>query len=106
MNFDIPEPEKKDTEQTDRKIVKTSPITPDTRMSVSGILHRGERRSVCVLIENDQNYAEIRMPEGEILSRKGYDEEETEEIIAYLTENMDDILNAARDVNPMKAFMK
>ena len=106
MNFDIPKPGKRDTEQTDRKIVKTSPITPNTRMSVSGILHRGERRSVCVLIENDQNYAEIRMPEGEILSRKGYDEEETEEIIAYLTENMDDILNAARDVNPMKAFMK
>ena len=106
MNFDIPEPKKKEADQTTQKIIQTSPITPDTRMSVSGILHRGESRSVCILLENDSKYAEIRMPEGEILSCKGYDEEETEEIIAYLTENMDDILNAARDVNPMKAFMK
>ena len=106
MNFDIPEPKKNNPEQKTQKIIQTSPITPDTRMSVSGILHRGESRSVCILLENDTCYAEIRMPEGEVLSCKGYDEEETEEIIAYLTENMDDILNAARDVNPMKAFMK
>ena len=107
MNFDIPEPKKSSSgEKNIHKTIQTSPITPDTRMSVSGILHRGESRSVCIMIENGPSHAEIRMPEGEILSSAGYDEAEIEEILAYLTENMDDIMNAARDVNPMKAFMK
>ncbi|MBQ9334323.1 MAG: hypothetical protein IJS12_08335 [Lachnospiraceae bacterium] len=107
MNFDIPAPkEKTPSEGADKKTIQTSPITSDTRMSVSGILHRGDKRSVCVMIETDSSHAEIRMPEGEILSVNGYTDEETEEILAYLTENMDDIMNAARDVNPMKAFMK
>ncbi len=75
-------------------------------MSVSGILHRGESRSICVMIEDGQRSAEIRLPEGEILSKKGYTDEEINELIAYLNDNMDDILNTARGVNPMKAFMK
>ncbi len=83
-----------------------SPITPSTTMSVSGILNRGESRSICVMIEDGQRSAEIRLPEGEILSKKGYTDEEINELIAYLNDNMDDILNTARGVNPMKAFMK
>lgn len=107
MNFDIPEPKKNNPNgDSIQKTKQTSPITSDTRMSVSGILHRGDSRSVCVMIETDSSHAEIRMPEGEILSVSGYTDEETEELLAYLTENMDDIMNAARDVNPMKAFMK
>ena len=107
MNFDIPSPKKNNhEEETVHKTIQTSPITSDTRMSVSGILHRGDSRSVCVMIETDTSHAEIRMPEGEILSVEGYSDEETEEILAYLNENMDDIMNAARDVNPMEAFMK
>ena len=107
MNFDIPAPKEKNPGKGEvKKTIQTSPVTPDTRISVSGILHRGESRSVCVMIETDTSHAEIRMPEGEILSVSGYSEEETEELLAYLNENMDDIMNAARDVNPMKAFMK
>ncbi len=83
-----------------------SPITPDTRMSVSGILHREGSKCVCVTMEDADRFIEIRMPDAEILSRKGYSEKEAEEIISYLNENMDDILNAARGVNPMTAFMK
>ncbi len=75
-------------------------------MSVSGILHRGESRSICVMIDDKERSAEIRLPEGEILSKKGYTDGEINEIIAYLNDNMDDILNTARGVNPMKAFMK
>ena len=83
-----------------------SPITPDTKMSVSGILHREGSKCVCVTMEDADRFIEIRMPDAEILSRKGYSEKEAEEIISYLNENMDDILNAARGVNPMTAFMK
>ncbi|MCR5595831.1 MAG: hypothetical protein K6G12_08280 [Lachnospiraceae bacterium] len=110
MNFDIPAPkqtgENIKTSDTKEKKATISPITTDTRMAVSGILHRGESRSVCVMLEDNERSIEIRLPEGEILSRKGYTEEEAEEILAYLNENMDDIMNTAREVNPMKAFMK
>ena len=84
----------------------SSPITPDTKMSVSGILHREGSKCVCVTMEDADRFIEIRMPDAEILSRKGYSEKEAEEIISYLNENIDDILNAARGVNPMTAFMK
>ena len=83
-----------------------SPITPDTKMSVSGILHREGSKCVCVTMEDDDRFIEIRMPDAEILSRKGYSEKEADDIVSYLNENMDDILNAARGVNPMTAFMK
>ncbi len=107
MNFDIPAPKEKTPGKGEvKKTIQTSPVTPDTKISVSGILHRGESRSVGVMVETDTSHAEIRMPEGEILSVSGYTEEETEELLADLNENMDDIMNAARDVNPMKAFMK
>lgn len=82
-----------------------SPITPETRMSVSGILHRGSDRAVCVMIEDTARSIEIRIPEGEILANKGYTEKEAEDLISYLNENMDDILETARRINPMKAFM-
>lgn len=81
-------------------------MNSNTKMSVSGILHRGESRSVCVMLEDDDRSIEIRLPEGEILSNNGYSSEETEEILSYLNENIDDIMKSAREVNPMKAFMK
>ena len=108
MNFDIP-PKKKENNAEDsvRKVaVSLSPISPDTQMFVSGILHRGDSRSVCVMLNDRARSIEIRLPEGEVLSCTGYTGDEAEDIISYLNENIDDILNTARDVNPMKAFMK
>lgn len=81
-------------------------ITTNTHMYVSGILHRGNDRSICVMIEDGAKSLEVRLPEGEFLSRKGYTKNEAEEILSYLNENMDDILNSAKGINPMKAFMK
>lgn len=81
-------------------------LTSDTHISVSGILHRGEALSVCVFVEDGDRSLEVRLPEGEFLSKKGYNEKEAEEILSYLSENMDDIMNTARGINPMKAFMK
>lgn len=81
-------------------------MNKDLNMYVSGILHRGEERCVCVLFEEENKSAEIRMPGEEILSNKGYSEDEINELIEYLRENMDDIKKTAGSVNPMNAFMK
>jgi len=83
-----------------------SVIGPDTAISVSGILHRGDTKSVCVMIEENEKSMEIRLPEGEILSRVGYTEKDVEEVLVYLSENMNDIMSTARSIDPMKAFMK
>lgn len=82
------------------------PITPDTDISVSGILNREGKKCICVTLSDSGRFIEIRLPDGDILSRKGYTQNEAEEIISYLNENIDDILSAARGVNPMTAFMK
>lgn len=77
----------------------------NTKMSVSGLLHRGNELSVCVMIEEDGKSLEVRMPEGSILSKSGYTENEISSILSYLNENIDDIMNTAKTINPMKAFM-
>ena len=110
-DFDIPAPAKNAGQKDTQPGITLSPITPDTRMAVSGILNRAEGRSVCVMLEDGSagqtgRSIEIRIPGGEVLSNTGYTDGEIEEIISYLNENIDDILNTARDVNPMKAFMK
>ncbi len=112
MNFDIPRPRAEEPKKN-AEAVNLSPITPTTRMAVSGILNRAGGRSVCVMLNDDgtgasgrERFVEIRLPEGEVLSNSGYTDGEIEEIISYLNENMDDIMNTARNVNPMKAFMK
>lgn len=81
-------------------------MNKEIQMYVSGILHRGEERCVCVLFEEKDKSIEIRMPGEEILSNKGYTDSEAAELIEYLRENMDDIKKTAGSVNPMKAFMK
>lgn len=76
-----------------------------TQIHVSGLLHRGDSKSVCVMIESEDKSMEVRMPEGEVLMCTGYTKEESEELLAYLNENIDDIMQTAKGVNPMKAFM-
>jgi len=81
-------------------------MNKDIQMYVSGILHRGEERCVCVLFEEKDKSIEIRMPGEEILSNKGYSEDEAMELIEYLRENIEDVKKVAGSVNPMNAFMK
>lgn len=84
---------------------KNSPINSNTRMSVSGLLHRGEKLSVCIYLEENDKYLEIRMPDEEILSRNGYTDDDISSIIEYLKNNNDEIMKTAKGINPMKAFM-
>jgi len=82
-----------------------SVIGPETTINISGLLHRGDSKSVCAMVEDKEKSIEIRLPEGEILFCKGYTPSEQEEILAYLNENLGDIMNTAKEINPMKAFM-
>ena len=82
------------------------PFSTDAKMNISGILHRGESRSVCVMFEDRGRSVEIRMPEGEILANNGYNDSEIDDILSYLNTNIDDIMSTAKSINPMKAFMK
>ena len=84
---------------------RRSPISPRARMNVSGILRREGSETVCVMIEDDGRELELRIPDGEILHNNGYTEKEAEEIISHLNSRIDEIMDAARGINPMKAFM-
>ena len=86
--------------------IELSPISTSATMNVSGILNYGGKKAICVMIEDGSKSIEVRLPDGEILSRKGYTENEAEEILSYLSENMDDIMKTAREINPMAAFLK
>lgn len=82
-----------------------SPLSTDTKMQVSGLLHREEGKSVCVMIEDKEKSLEVRLPAGEILFCQGYTQDEANAIISYLNENISEIMKTAGGVNPMKAFM-
>ena len=87
---------------------KLSVFTETTSMSVSGILHRGEDKAMCIFIEDAPKCIEIRITLGkgcEVLSNNGYSDTEVSEITEYINENAPEIAKTAKEVNPMKAFM-
>jgi len=102
-NKEVSSPEKDNTSTN-----MVSPLTPTTNLFVSGILNRGDQKCVCVLISDNDKEAELRLTAGllpEVLSSKGYSEDDLSEFKEYLEKNTDEIILTAKQINPMKAFM-
>ena len=74
-------------------------------MLVSGLVGTGEHKRICVYFSDKDKSAEGSIPECKITSSKGFTKDEVAEIEEYLKENKDHIIEEARKVNPMKAFM-
>lgn len=79
----------------------------ELRMTYSGLLlYKGEK-TVRVKFERGKNdFAEGIVPSGIIEKSSGFSEEELEKLSDYLKYNTSDIMAKAKDVNPIRDWLR
>lgn len=76
-------------------------------MTYSGLLMQKDgKKIVRVVFERDKDYAEGVVPSGAIERSSGFTQEELQQLSDYLIQNGDDILAKAKEVNPLRNWMK
>ncbi|MCR5831613.1 MAG: hypothetical protein K6G67_05645 [Lachnospiraceae bacterium] len=80
-------------------------MNSEIRMSVSGMTRTKDNKAVYVLFQDEDKSAEISLPGCEVVSNKGFSEEEIEKLKDYVDNERDSIYDLAKQVNPMKAFL-
>lgn len=73
---------------------------------VSGISSRDGKKVAYVQFTRDDCVAEAMIPSCEILSNKGFSEQDLKDIDQFLHDNMIRLKNEAAGINPIKAMMK
>lgn len=80
-------------------------MNSEVRMSVSSMTRKDDKKGVYVLFTDGDKSAEFVIPEVKVISNKGFDEEEMNQLRDYVENQQDYIFSLAKTVNPMKAFM-
>lgn len=78
----------------------------ELRMTYSGVITRKNQQIVHVFFERGKDYAEGSLPSGNIEKSSGFSPEEIEQLSSYLLQNADDIMKKAKDVNPLRNWMR
>ena len=78
----------------------------EMKMSVSGaVKDKNGNKVVYVTFEDKGRSAEGVLPEGKILKSFGFSEKEIKALEFYMSSQKDTIIQMARTVDPMKAFL-
>lgn len=72
---------------------------------ISGIMGEGDNKKIYVLFSDKDRSAEGRLPDGRIISNKGFTEDEIGQMEAYLKMNKELIVKEATQINPIKSFL-
>ena len=76
-------------------------------ITVSGITQSKDGVKVAyVCFEDEGRMAELTIPDRKLISNKGFDEEEMDQINSYLMDNMTMLKKTAAGINPFTAMMK
>lgn len=75
-------------------------------MTISGIVPKDGRKHIYVVFEDGKRKAEGYIPDCVITSNHGFSEEEVKMLELYMKHEQDSIRARAKDINPIKAFMK
>ena len=74
-------------------------------MMVSGIMTKNDRRFARVSFVRGKDIAEGIVPDAVIDHVEGFDEDEVKWLERYLRENCGEIMEQARQINPIKNFL-
>lgn len=66
----------------------------------------GQDKAIYVLFSDEEKSAEFKIPECKLLRNKGFSDEEISQLLQYVNNEQDSIFKIAKEINPMKAFMK
>ena len=78
----------------------------EMRMSVSSMTRAGEKKAVYVLFQDGKKEAEFTLPECRTVRNVGFSDDEIKALRDYVEGAQDRIYALAKEVNPIKAFMK
>jgi len=78
----------------------------EVTMLVSGIVVKDNRKIVRVSFLRDSDYAEGIMPDAIIEKSKGFTAEELTKLEKFLRLHKDEILQQAKEVNPIRSWLK
>ncbi len=81
-------------------------MNSEMKMNVSPVTRLGDKRVAYVLFTDQSSSAEFIIPGGELISNKGFDEKEIAEIKEYLEREQDNLFQVAKELNPMRSFMR
>lgn len=78
----------------------------EMKMSVSGaVKNKNGDKVVYVTFEDKGRSAEGVLPEGKIIKNSGFTEKEIKALEFYMSSQKDTIIQMAKSVDPMKAFL-
>lgn len=80
-------------------------MNEELKMSVSPIVKKEGKKYVYVQFNDGERSAEARIPDCKILSNSGFEDKEIAALELYLKSEQIAIIKAAKQVNPIKAFM-
>lgn len=72
---------------------------------ISGILIKEGRKFARISFMRGEEYAEFIVPDAVLDKRRGFSEEEITELYRYVRENRNDILERAKEVNPLRNWL-
>lgn len=79
----------------------------ELRMTYSGLISQKDgKKIVRVAFERGKDYAEGIVPSGKIEKSSGFTREEVEQLSNYLIQNSADILSKAKEVNPLRGWLR
>jgi hypothetical protein len=80
-------------------------MNSEIKMSVSSMTRTKDSKAVYILFEDGSKNAEFCLPEGKLVKNSGFSEEDIAQLKDYVENEQDSILEIARQVNPMRAFL-
>ena len=80
-------------------------MNPEIKMSVSAMTRTDNKKAVYVLFSDDRKSAEFAIPECKLIRNDGFAADEIDQLMEYVKNEQDSILDIAKGINPLKAFM-
>ena len=81
-------------------------MNSEMKINVSPVTRLGDKRVAYVLFTDKSANAEFIIPGGDLINNKGFDEKELAEIKEYLKCEQDNLFQVAKELNPMRSFMR
>ncbi len=81
-------------------------MNSEMKINVSPVTRLGDKRVAYVLFTDKDSSAEFIIPGGELLNSKGFDEKELAELKEYIDSEQDYLCSVAKELNPMRSFMR
>ena len=81
-------------------------MSSEITMSVSMMTRNKDNKAIYVLFTDGDKSAEFSLPGINLISNKGFDIKEIDELKRYIDNEQDKIFKLAKEINPIKAMMK